>query len=465
MRRELRRAAVLGLCAGLVLTSLSGCSKNKIDLKETAVTVNDEELSLGVLNFAVRYDQAGLEPAYMSFGIQDPFSQDLFGSGETLGQMAVEQDVETLTHAMLAEQKMEEYGVSISDEDKAAITAAATAFIEANDEGTLEEIGATQEIVERFLELQMVQHRMEPKMSADVDTEVSDEEAAQRKIEYVLFTPVTEEESETESESEVFTPAETEQSAETESEQEAAETESESSQEEAALVKETATFTTAADETEEIATEAETTAAEIEPETETETETEDPETAEAMAKALAQAEEFLAKVQGGEDFHTAAEDLGKTASEATLDAEYYVEEIAEATEGVADDTLIETPIKTDSGYYVVHVISEFDREATDTKKEEIVEQRKSDRISELYDEWAEAGEVTQNEEAIAQIVFDYSLTTPVEPETEAQTDLTPAETEDAAEAAVTPAETEAQTDLTPAETEMQTDVTPAETEE
>ena len=77
--------------------------------------------------------------------------------------------------------------MSITDEDKAAITAAATAFIEANDEGTLEEIGATQEIVERFLELQMIQHRMEPQMSADVDTEVSDEEAAQRKIEYVLF--------------------------------------------------------------------------------------------------------------------------------------------------------------------------------------------------------------------------------------------------------------------------------------
>ncbi len=457
MKRELRRAAVLGLSAGLVLTSLSGCSKNKMNLKEAAVTVNDEELSLGVLNFAVRYDQAGLETAYTSFGIQDPFSQDLFGSGETLGQMAVEQDVEMLTHAMLAEQKMEEYGVSISDDDKASITAAATAFIEANDEGTLEEIGATQEIVERFLELQMIQHRMEPEMSADVDTEVSDEEAAQRKIEYVLFTPVTEEESETESESEVFTPAETEQSAETESEAiTEAETESESSQEEASLVKETATFTTAADETEEDATEAETTAAETE--AETETETEDPETAEAMAKALAQAEEFLAKVQDGEDFGTAAEELGKTASEATLDADYYVAEIAEATEGVADDTLIETPIKTDSGYYVVHVISQFDREATDTKKEEIVEQRKSDRIAELYDEWAEDGEVTQNAEAIAQIVFDYSLTTPAEPETEAQTDLTPAETEDAAEAAVTPAETEAQT-------EAQTDVTPAETEE
>lgn len=459
MEKILKRAAALGLCAGLVLTSLAGCSKkNRIDKDETAITVNDTTVSLGVLNFAVRYDQAGLEGAYMSFGITDPFNQDLFGAGETVGQIAVEQDVETLTHAALAEQKMGDYGVSVSDDDKAAITAAATAFMEANDEETLEEIGVDQEIVERYLELEMIRHRVEPQMSADVDTEVSDEEAAQRRIEYVYFAPVTEEEAETESESEYITPAETEQAAETETEAETAADESESAQGEASLVKEDPTMTAAADETEAGETEAETTAAETE--AETETETEDPETAEAMAKALAQAEEFLTKVQAGEDFQTAAEELGKNANETTLDADYYVAEVAEATEGLSDGTLVETPIKTDSGYYVVRVISQLDREATDAEKENIVEQRKADRIAELYDEWAEAGEITQNETAIAQIVFDYSLMTPsTEPETEAQTDLTPAE-----EAAAVPAETEAETDITPAETEAQTGVTPAETE-
>lgn len=463
MKRVLRRAAALGLCTGLALTSLAGCSgKNKIDTDETAITVNDDTVSLGVLNFAVRYDQASLEDAYKSFGVTDPFSQDLFGTGETLGQMAIEEDVETLTHAVLAEQKMEEYGVSITDDDKAAITAAATAFIEANDEETLGEIGVTQESVERYLELEMIRYRMEPKMSEDVDTEVSDEEAAQRRVEYVFFAQVTEDEAETESESELITPAETEQSAETEAETVAETTadESESTQEEASLTRENPARTTAADETEAettaAETEAETTAAETEVETETETETEDPATAEAMAKALAQAEEFLTKVQAGEDFQTAAEELGKTSSEVTFGSDHYVPEMVEATDGLADGTLVETPIKTDSGYYVVRVISQLDRDATDAEKENIVEQRKTDRIAELYDEWAEAGEITQNTEAIAQIVFDYSLTLPeTEPETEAQTDVTPAE-----EAVVAPLETELQTNITPAET----DVTPAETE-
>ncbi len=458
MKRVLKRAAALGLCTGLALTSLAGCSKkSRINVDETAVTVNGDELSLGVLNFAVRYDQAGLEDAYKSFGVADPFSQDLFGNGETLGQMAVEQDVETLTHAMLAEQKMEDYGVSVSDDDKAAITAAATAFMEANDADTLKEIGVDQEVVERYLELEMIRYRVEPKMSEDIDTEVSDEEAAQRRVEYVFFAQETEAEEETESESELITPAETEQSAETEQETEAvtAADESETVQEEASLVKEDSTLTAAADETEAettaAETEAETTAAETE--AETETETEDPETAEAMAKALAHAEEFLTKVKAGEDFATAAEELGKTSSEITFGSDHYVPEMVEATDGLADDTLVETPIRTDSGYYVVRVISQLDREATDAEKEEIIEQRKTDRIAELYDEWAEAGEITQNEEAIAQIVFDYSLTVPTEPESETET-----QTE------ITPAETETQTEITPAETETQTEITPAETE-
>lgn len=473
MKKELRRAVVMGLSAGLVLTSLAGCSKkDKTDWSAAAITVNDDAIPAGVLNFAVRYDQAMLESAYESFGISDPFNQDLYGSGQTMGEMAKEQEAEGLTHALLAEQKMDEYGVSVTDEDKAAITAAAAAFVEANDAEVLENMGVTQEHVERFLELQMVRHRMEEVMPADIDTEVSDEEAAQRRVQYVFFAPVTEEEEETELETGAeaeITPAETE--AGTEAENTAAETESldaepESANEEASLVAEDHVMTTAA----ETETEAETTAAEAATEEETETETEDPETAEAKAKALVQAEEFLAKVMAGEDFDTAADELGKTANETTFGTDYYVEELVTATDGLEDGTLVETPVETDTGYYVVKLISQLDREATDAEKENIIEQRKADRIEELYTEWEEAGEVTQDAEVIAQIIFDYSLTPYVEPETEADTDVTPAETE--AETEATPVETEAETEAVeteeaetaPAGTEAQTESVVSETE-
>ena len=114
MKNKLKRAAVAGLSMGLVLTSLAGCGKkDKVDWDAAAVTVNDSTVSAGLLNFAVRYEQTALESAYMSFGISDPFNQDLMGTGETLGETMKSQEAERFTHALLAEQHMEDYGVSL----------------------------------------------------------------------------------------------------------------------------------------------------------------------------------------------------------------------------------------------------------------------------------------------------------------------------------------------------------------
>ena len=138
----------------------------------------------------------------------------------------------------------------------------------------------------------------------------------------------------------------------------------------------------------------------------------------------------------------------------------------EATNGVGDDTLIEEPVEATTGYYVVKVVSEFDRDATDAEKENIVEQRKQDRISELYDEWKEAGEVSQDAEVLATIKFDYHLTQPTEAETEAaETEAEETETvteAESAEEAKTEESTEG-TEETEAETEAPTEET-AETE-
>lgn len=442
MMRGLKKTAILGLCAGLVLTSLAGCSKKEaFDSEATAITVNDQKVSAGVVNFALRYNQANYESLYMSLGLTDPFNQDLYGAGTTLGDDMKEMLATELTNAMLAEQKMEEYGVALTEEQNSAITDAAKNFVAANDEEVLEKLGITQADIQRYLELTTIRTMMEKEMSADVDTEVSDEEAAQRKIQYVLFTPVTDEElaaeteteeaeseaAQTESESEeAQTQSEETTESEEESESEAAETETaaETEEETAQLTEKEDVKTKSADETEtEQAVQTETeggsealTEADSE---ETETETEDPEAVEAMERARVRAEEMLEKVQSGEDFDKAAEEMGKTASTTTFGADYSITELAEATEGLADGTLVEAPVQTANGFYVVKVLSELDREATDAKKETIVQQRRQEQISSLYTEWTEAGEISVDEKVMAEIKFDYHLTQPTEAATEA----------------------------------------------
>ena len=142
------------------------------------------------------------------------------------------------------------------------------------------------------------------------------------------------------------------------------------------------------------------------------------------------------------------------------DDEYY-QELIDATEGLADGTIVETPVEVSSGYYVVKLVTQLDREATDTEKESIVNQRKDDRLEELYTEWEENGTVSPDEEVLAKIVFNFSLTQYYEAETEAASEEATeavseaeAETETETEAAVTEsAETETETAAAEAETD------------
>ena len=484
MKKSIKRAAVLGLSVSLALTALAGCAKKEaFDTEATAITVNDDTISAGVMNFAVRYNQAGYESLYMSLGLTDPFSQDLYGAGSTLGDDVKAQLATKMSHALLAEQKMGDYDVELTQEDKDKIAAAADAFVAANDEEVLEKISVTKENVQRYLELTVIQNKMEQAMSADIDTEVSDEEAAQRKVRYVLFTPESETE-ETEASSEEATEAQSEAASEEETAGETeteAQSEAASEEETAALEEKDAVKTEASEETEaaaegetdaaeteaetvaegeteaagteaETAAEGETEAAEAEAESETETETEDPEAAAAKERARVHAEEMLAKLKDGEEFDAAAEAVGKTANDLTFGADYSVAELVEATDGLADDTLIETPVETSNGYYVVKLVSQLDREATDAKKDSIVEERRQECISGLYSEWEEAGEVAVNDEVMAKITFAYHL---VQPETESEAE---SENETAAEAE-TAAETESETAAeveTAAETEAET---------
>lgn len=475
MKRNIKKAVVLALSTGLALTSVAGCSKkeeNKFNTEAAAITVNGEELSVGVVNFAIRYTQASLESLYMSLGATDPFNQDLFGVGSTLGDQAKEQITAQLGNAMLAEQHMEDYGVAVTDDDKAAITAAAEQFMSDNDEEVLSALSASQEIVERYLELSLIQNRMETAMTADVDTEVSDEEAAQRKIQYAIFAPVTEEELEAQTEAE-----ETEEESSDKGEAETAGLEeNDADKTRSSAETETDMAVTAGTEPESEADVAAQAAAEAVSdalaEAETEAETEDPETAAARERAYAQAVEMIEAVKAGSDFAEAAESMGKTVSDRTFGADYSVTELVEATDGLPDGTLVEEPVYTSTGsYYVVYLETQLDRDATDTEKENIVRERKQDCIDALYEEWAEDAPVSVDEEVMSAITFEYHLETPQETELEEETEVTEADTEgEAAETEMTEADTEeeaAETEMTDGDTDgeaAETEMTEADTD-
>lgn len=502
MRVNWKKGLAMGLGVCMAASVLTGCGKGKeLDTAAAAAALDGEEISAGLVNFFLRYQQAEFESSYgawlQSYYGTDIWNVDLSGTGTSYGETFKNDVINSLERLLLAEKHMGDYSVELTDEEKTAITQAAQKFMESNEEEVLEKMSATQENAERLLTLYTIQNKMETQMSADVDTEVSDEEAAQRTVSYVRFTAETEsdtEEAEAETETEAGSESETEAAAEAETE--AAETENETAPAEdateASLTEAAADKTESADteeategaeteavseeETEAAGTEAAETEADSEASTEAETETEelDPELAAAREEARAQAEAFLEEVKGGADFTEAAEaaaeeneNVGTSTFTFGEDDTYPDAAIIEATEGLEDGTLVDHVVQVNNGFYVLRVDDAFDEAATEEKKESIVAERKSEAVNALYEEWMEEAEFTVDEDVLDQMVFDMSLTLETEAATEAAAEAE-SQSEAGSEAAAesqSEASTEAETDgETEAGTESVTEETVIEAE-
>ena len=84
-----------------------------------------------------------------------------------------------------------DYDVSLTDDEKESIESAASNFSNDNTEESKEVVTGYQKNIEKFLELATIQTKMESAMKEGVDEEVSDDEAAQKSMDYVFFSYTT----------------------------------------------------------------------------------------------------------------------------------------------------------------------------------------------------------------------------------------------------------------------------------
>lgn len=171
-------AAVMGASA------LTGCGK--IDKDATGATLNGEEISLGFMNFMAKFQQAVYDGylGYM-YGTADYWSQDMSGNGTDMETTVKSQVAENIELLYLLEDHMTDYGVEITEDELTAMDEAAEKFMSDNSKDAIEQIGATKEYVKEMLRLDTIQTKMQAAIEAEVDTEVSDEEAAQKTFSYV----------------------------------------------------------------------------------------------------------------------------------------------------------------------------------------------------------------------------------------------------------------------------------------
>ena len=417
-----KRILAAGMCASMAMGLLTGCSSSN---DEVVAKMGDTKLTLGEANFMLRYSQAQTQ-SYLGamFGEgTNVFQQDLTGSGQAYGETVKESVLNDLKDMTILEQHMSDYNVELTDEDKAAIEEAAKQFIADNSKDVLKEMSATEETVSRILTLYTIQSKMETAIEADVDTEVSDEEAAQKTIQYAYFTiPETENETEdtteaaSEGESETTTEAASEDESETETGTEAVsetETETEAASE-SEIVAETETEATS--ETEAVSEAASEETFEDTTESETEESAEKKETRETV-------QGIIDAVQGGETLEDAVKAVDESKSLTSYsygaDEETLNENLKNAADTLSDGEIASEPVEGENGFYVVQMVSTFDRDATDQKKEEIIKDRKKELYDNKIAEWdTESFDI--NEKVWDKVTFEEIFTLKQE-ETESET--------------------------------------------
>ena len=368
MKSLWKKFAAAGLTAAMGVSMLAGCGNKdaKIDGTKTAVTINDEAVSLGAVSFQARFQQAYMYQMYSQyFGTTQIFDQVMDESTEkTYGDQIKESVLENIEELVLIKQHAADYDVALDDEKKAEIEKIAQAYIDENDEKVRAQIGASKEDVVYLLELQTIQDMMREPMAKDVDTEVSDDEAQQTTVTYLSLAKKTEEDL-----------AADESAADESVSDESLSDESVSEEAKAAQLEEA---------NKEVKENAEKILADL------------------KASDNAAEADMTAIAAKYDDTLTAASGQFTTndPTDTTLDASV-VEAVADLKDGEVCDKVIET----DTHYYVVRVDKTFAKDETEAKKEQIVKDRKTEAYNNLIDTWKKEADIKVDDKVMATLLI------------------------------------------------------------
>lgn len=189
MKKVMKKVVALAAVTAMSMTALMGCASS-IDNSEVVATVGEKEITAGLANFYTRYQQASVESYYEAMLGENIWSMEI-QDGYTYGDSIKETIMGTLQEMYLLDAHAEEYKVALTDDEMAKIEAAVAAFEEANDEKTKKLISGETEYITEMLRLTTLSEKVSAAMVADVDTKVSDDEAAQKKVRYVSFEKVS----------------------------------------------------------------------------------------------------------------------------------------------------------------------------------------------------------------------------------------------------------------------------------
>ena len=333
MKTMTKKTAVVALAGVMAAGMLTGCGEKALDGTKTVATVDGTEIPLGMLSLSVREGQAQAEAMYKSFMGGSDYS--IWGTeaeeGKTYGEQAVEQALEDIELMCILKEKAADYDVEITEDDEKAIADAAAAFMSANTEDTLKTLAVTEDQVKTYLELETYKSRMHDPIIADVDKNVSDEEAQQSSFNYVSI-----------------------------STSDLSDDEIKQKKEDAQKILDGLNADPDGDFSE-------------------------------IAKSV---DDSYTVLSGSFDTNEdAAEEDSDDEDETTASSGNYPDEVMKVLRTLKDGEVGSDVIETDSSYYVVRLDKVNDEDATATKKESIISTRENELYTETTDKWMDEADI------------------------------------------------------------------------
>ncbi len=324
-----KRLLLIAAAMMLSTVSLAGCSSLKAG--EVVLKVNDSELTADVANFYARYTQAQYETYYGAYMGENMWNTEA-EKGKTYEESVKSSIQEDLKRMLVLEQHMEEYNVAVSDAEKEVIRKAAKEFDEDNPLENKEKLMSGTETVERVMTLMAVEQKMRDKIIEGTDRNVSDEEANQKSMEYVMF-----------------------------SYQKTGEDGSSSDM-----------------------------------------------TADEKKAVREQADAFAKSAKADQKkFSELAQEQSLEVETASFDAEATVPnaELVKAADALKEKEVTDV-VEAEAGCYVARVASLHDKDATESKKQEIITGRENDLFAEVTEEWMDKAKTDVNKKAWKKIDFN-----------------------------------------------------------
>lgn len=180
------RFAALAIAAAMAVSALTGCGGGNLNSDDVVAEFGDTKIKAGVAEFYARYQQASYEAYYMPYYGDNMWTTEV-SDGSTYEDSVKNNALDTLKTMYVLETHMDEYNVEYTSDDEAAVAEAAQAFVDANDGEALSASAGNIENVKEVLKLITIQRKMYNAMIEDADTEVSDDEAAQKSMSYAFF--------------------------------------------------------------------------------------------------------------------------------------------------------------------------------------------------------------------------------------------------------------------------------------